>query len=107
MTKLPSFTSIGILILSTHAIAGEGKLVEIKPFDCGPLAREEFGIVFSAIDQNVKQAYFVKGKATELCPIILKNTTLTGYEFNLCRNYKPENPFECGTIKEFVLIEKQ
>ena len=81
----------------------QGTEVEVNPIDCGPLAREEFGVVFSAMSGNEKQTYFVKGRAMDLCPKILENSILRGVEYELCRNYTPENPYECDAIKEFVL----
>ena len=90
-------TIIGFL--STSACAEK---VEIRPIDCGPLDRGEYGVVFK-VDRFPKgQTYFAKGKAGMICPKLLSGALIAGYEVKL-----PESAIfsdsERVVIKEFVV----
>lgn len=92
-----------VLLLPTIVFSDDGDVVELNPIDCGPLARDVFGAVFSAFDGDKRQTYFVKGAATEICPRIMESDVLIGEVYDLCRDYTPPDPNECKNVKEFVL----
>ena len=79
-------------------------MVQLKPIDCGPLSREEFGVVFTALRNNERRTYFVKGRASNICPKIMETKVLAGRVSDLCENYTPEDQNECIEIKEFVFL---
>ena len=95
--------ALAVVFLSFTCSANSelGKLVVIEPIDCGPLARKEFGVVFSAMENGKRKTYFAKGKARKFCPKLFAEKEAVGIELDLCLNYQPENPNECNAIKEF------
>ena len=97
---------LAILMLIISGTAHAEKIA-IKAYDCGPLARGEFGVVFSTQNNGKRQTYFTKGKAHIVCPKIMNSISITGYELGLCERNKPETPNECFTIKEFVILSYQ
>ena len=92
-----------VLIFQGSVFASDGQNVNVVPIDCGPIAREKFGVVFSAFYNNVRQTYFVKGSASTICPIVMNADILSGTVYDLCQNYTPPDKNECGWVKEFVL----
>ncbi len=92
-----------ILIAPIVVSAVDSRIVEVKPIDCGPLDRDEFGVVFSAFENKERRTYFVKGRAHILCPEIMQADVVEGEIHDLCRNYTPPDPNECNGIKEFIL----
>jgi hypothetical protein len=103
MNKQTLIILAAILIFPIIVSASDGKFVKVKPIDCGPLSRDEFGVVFSAYDKNELRTYFVKGRAHFLCPKIMEADFVVGEVLNLCRNYTPPDPRECGAVQEFIL----
>ena len=99
MKKLLTF--IIFILFSVNALAEK---IMIKPDDCGPLARNEYGLVFYVLSNDKKQTYFAKGKANDLCPKILSSDGVIGYEFNLCEENDLFTKEECSTIKGFVVL---
>ncbi|AWF81003.1 hypothetical protein BTJ40_09360 [Microbulbifer sp. A4B17] len=81
--------------------------IRLKPYDCGPLARGELGVVFSTGELGNGQTYFVNGKASDLCPQLMSEKSVSGYEPNYCANYEPVNREECGVIKIFTITRYQ
>ena len=79
----------------------------LKPYDCGPLARADLGVVFSAGKPASRQTYFVKGKASDICPKLMLAESISGFETDYCANYEPKDKKECGVIKVFTIIEYQ
>ncbi len=92
-----------ILIFPIIVSATDSEIVKVRPIDCGPLARDEFGTVFSAFENNLRRTYFVKGRAHILCTKIMGADVLEGEVHNLCRNYTPPDPNECKGVQEFIL----
>lgn len=81
------------------------ELVSVKPHDCGPLARNVLGVVFSADKKTSRQTYFVEGSAGDTCPKLMSVESVAGYESNYCDNYEPLNPTECDSIKIFTITD--
>lgn len=79
------------------------ELVSVKASDCGPLARGELGVVFSADRDSGRQVYFVEGVAGHICPELMSVESVVGYESNYCDKYEPLNPNECDSIKTFTI----
>lgn len=71
--------------------------------DCGPLGREDLGVIFSPKPRKQGWHYFAKGNAMEVCPKLINAKRVVGYEQDYCENYKPLHPKECGHIKVFVI----
>jgi hypothetical protein len=88
-------------------IVAHAEKVLLKPYDCGPLARGELGVVFSVGESGNGQAYFVKGNASHICPKLMSAKGVFGFESDYCENYEPVNPNECGAIKIFTIIGYQ
>ncbi|ACV26647.1 hypothetical protein [Kangiella koreensis] len=79
------------------------KEIVLTPNDCGPLARGELGVVFSAQNSNGQQMYFVEGAAGDICPRLMSAGSVTGFESNYCDNYEPLSKNECDSIKVFTI----
>ena len=81
--------------------------IRLKPYDCGPLARDDLGVVFGAGKPASRQTYFVKGKAGDICPKLMSAESISGFETDYCANYEPKDKKECGVIKVFTITEYQ
>ncbi|MCF6442298.1 hypothetical protein L1077_23000 [Pseudoalteromonas luteoviolacea] len=81
--------------------------VTLKPYECGPLARNNFGVVFSVVQPSNRQAYFVKGEASDVCPKLLSAEYVIGVGSSYCANKDSSNEHECSSIKIFSIIEYQ
>lgn len=77
--------------------------VAFIPYDCGPLSREDYGVVFSVLNEDKKQVYFSKGQAMEVCTKLLTGNRITGYEKMLPQNPTLFSENERKVIKEFVV----
>lgn len=97
MKKLISTIIIGVCSISAYA-----EKIDIKPLDCGPLDRGEYGVVFRVYEFPKGQTYFLKGKAGTLCPKLLSGNLIAGYEVKLPEN-KLFSESERVVIKEFVV----
>lgn len=97
MKKLISAIIIGLCSISVYA-----EEIDIKPLDCGPLDRGEYGVVFRVYEFPKGRTYFVKGKAGAVCPKLLSGSIITGYEIKLPES-KLFSESERVVIKEFVV----
>ena len=97
MKKLISTIISGVCSISAYA-----EKIDVKPLDCGPLDRGEYGVVFRAYEFPKGQTYFVKGKAGAICPKLLAGSLITGYEVKLPES-KLFSESERVVIKEFVV----
>ena len=95
--------ALNFLLVTLSCSANE--VVQLKVYDCGPLARGELGVVFSTGEYGSGQTYFSKGKATVVCSKLVNAEKVSGYESNYCEKYKPENPHECKHIKIFEILK--
>jgi hypothetical protein len=98
MRKLLAF----LALLSFNVVAN-GNQIKIEVDDCGPLARDKLGVVFSLKPHGNGKSYFANGSAYELCPKLTSAKYVKGYEEDLCKNYKPRHKKECGVQKVFVI----
>ena len=73
--------------------------------DCGPLARDDLGVIFSPKPRAQGWYYFAKGSAMNVCPKLINARKVVGYEENYCENHKPLDPKECDYLKVFVITE--
>lgn len=93
---------IFIIIFGLYSITAYAEKIGVKPLDCGPLARGEYGVVFRVDKFPKGQTYFMKGDAVTVCPKLLSGSLVTGYELKL-----PESNLfsesERVVIKEFVV----
>ena len=71
------------ILLNAAAQLGHAEKVGIFPKDCGPLAREEYGVVFYIEDGTNRVTYFMKGTASEVCPKLLTGKLISGFEKEL------------------------
>lgn len=81
------------------------EIVFLEPFDCGPLARGELGVVFSTGRGGTGQTYFAKGNPMDVCPKLMQATYVSGVEANYCDSYEPFNQNECRAIKLFTIAD--
>ncbi|TLU61888.1 hypothetical protein FE810_13815 [Thalassotalea litorea] len=91
-----------LALFSFNAVANPNQ-IKVEVDDCGPLARDELGVVFSLKPHGEGKSYFADGTANELCPKLTSAKYILGYEEDLCKNYKPRNEKECGAVKVFVI----
>ncbi len=91
-----------IAFASSHLAQAEK--IGILPKDCGPLGREEYGVVFYIEVDEKRVTYFMKGGASEVCPKLLTGKMISGFEKELPK----ENPLfterEIKLIREFVVL---
>jgi hypothetical protein len=92
--------SMAVLLTPTMVFA---ERIAIKAEDCGPLAREDLGVVFYVVNEGKRKTYFAKGNAQDICPKLMKSKTVSGYEIDLCQKDTQISEQECATIKEFVI----
>lgn len=97
MKKFIPAVLAGVISISAFA-----ETIDIRPLDCGPLDRGEYGVVFRVQEFPKGQTYFVKGKAVELCPRLLSGSLITGYALKLPES-KLFSESERVVIKEFVV----
>lgn len=93
------------LVLCAVLLSSCSKKVTLKPFGCGPLARGELGVVFSAQPQGSYPLYFVKGEAYDLCPKIMTAESILGSVSDYCDVYEPYSPNECASIKVLTILD--
>lgn len=91
-----------VLLFNDCALAED---ISVQVDDCGPLARGELGVVFSLKPHGSGKAYFTKGNASDLCPLLVTAQEVIGYVEGYCENYKPRVEKECSYIKVFVINE--
>ena len=94
--------SVIFLSLIDTSFASE---IKVQIADCGPLARENLGVVFSLKPHGSGKAYFAKGRASEVCPKLTAAKYVIGYEEDYCDNHRPLYEKECGVKKVFVIKE--
>ena len=93
-----------LVLLSISHLAHAAQL-KVQVDDCGPLARDELGVVFSLKPYGHGKTYFSLGSAYQFCPKLTSAKYVLGYAEDLCKNYKPRNKNECGVLKVFVIQE--
>ncbi|MDK1286383.1 hypothetical protein [Pseudoalteromonas umbrosa] len=103
MIRRVTFLIITVLLPSCSFV----QTVKVKPYECGPLARGNFGVVFSVIQPSNSQTYFVKGEANDVCPKLLSADCVLGVESSYCANNNSANEYECNSIKIFSIIQYQ
>ncbi len=91
------------VLLLTLSFGGKASTIGVKPIDCGPLARGEYGVVFYVLNSNGRTTYFTKGGASDVCPKLLSGKLISGYEAELPRS-KLFTDNEKKFIKEFIVI---
>ena len=99
-----------ILLLSIMTllfpIIAYAEIIEVEAYDCGPLDKGEYGVVFRVNTFPKGQTYFTKGQAKLICPQLTSGTAISGYEIRL-----PESDLfsesERVVIKEFVIITNE
>lgn len=94
---------IVLITIFTFSFWVNASKIDIKPIDCGPLARGEYGVAFFTLNNNVRTTYFTKGEASDVCPKLLGSKAISGYEVEL-PNSKVFTKNEKKSIKEFVVI---
>lgn len=99
------FKRIALVVLALTASSTSARGLKLSIDDCGPLARDELGVVFTARLHGTTKTYFAKGVASEVCPKLDKANYVIGVEEPYCKNFKPLSPKECGTLKVFVIHE--
>lgn len=68
----------------------------IEPEYCGPKAGlGEYGVVFSGHENGVYRSYFARGKATQLCPLILERPEISGRVAKACLPYDEGIELDC------------
>ena len=95
--KLIPTVLAGVISISAFA-----ETIDIRPLDCGPLDRGEYGVVFRVRDFPKGQTYFVKGKAEKICPRLLSGRLIAGYAVKLPES-KLFSESERVVIREFVV----
>ena len=82
------------------------EIIEVEAYDCGPLDKGEYGVVFRVNNFPKGQTYVTKGQAKLVCPKLTSGKPISGYEIRL-----PESDFfsesELVVIKEFVIISNE
>lgn len=94
-----------IVFISLFCPVVHANTIEVEIDDCGPLGREELGVVFSLKPHGSGISYFAAGNATDICPKLVAAKRVIGYEEPYCKNHKPINIQECEYIKVFVINE--
>ena len=91
------------MTLSVFASAQE---IVVNPDDCGPLAGcGEIGVGFSLHPHDSGKGYFTKGKASEICPKVMKASSLIGYETTYSKLYPSADDPKCSGRKVFIITE--
>ena len=98
MRKLLTF-----LILFNVCYLANAEQLRVEVDDCGPLARDELGAVFSLKPHGSGKSYFAKGSANDVCPKLTSAKYVVGFVEDLCKNHKPRNKHECGVLQVFVI----
>ncbi len=94
-----------VILMLLFSVIVHAEKIAVKAKDCGPLDRDNLGVVFYVLSNGKKQTYFTTGKADIICPKLMESKMVSGYEMGLCERNKPFSPEECTTIKEFVILD--
>lgn len=94
---------LAYLALFTISNLTNANQLKVEVDDCGPLARGELGVVFSANPHGIGESYFTKGTAKDVCPKLTSAKYIVGFLEDICKNHKPRNKQECGALKVFVV----